>query len=78
MKNVRNFMDYAIQFAGVFDHCQFIKLSPKHQEFWKKLTGLYLKKGIKVEEVENVDEATPLPDDEWDELDKELQSILTS
>jgi len=70
-------MDHIMQKAEVSSSSEFNMLSDKHTIYWEMLLGLSSKRGINCEEVDDIDKATQLSNEEWLKLEIEYQNLPT-
>ncbi len=77
-RSVRDFKRHLLQQAGARDHFEFCKGSQKRMAFWTKLNelGAQNMESQPPEAVPDVDATVTLSDDEWSDLDRELQQLL--
>ena len=72
MMNVGKYRDHALHETGVTDGKAFCSLSLEHAEFWYELHGL---SAANPEKVEDIDAATEISPEKWDELDEKLDAL---
>jgi len=75
MRNVREFKEYVMKESGVQKHFEFCELSRDHLMFWEKLNRLWDKNKVPAESVNDVDDATVLTDEQWQELEEEFNAL---
>ena len=80
MCSVRDFMDFAIEAAGVTSHLEFTCSGQcsERVDFWKKLSHMWNPEEVPAESVLDIDAATMLTDDQWSDLEVELHQILAT
>lgn len=79
-RTVRDFKKHVLQQAGAEDHFEFYDDGrlQKRFNFWIKLNELGARNMKKQppETVPDIDATVTLSDEEWDDLDRELQQLL--
>jgi len=77
MRTVRDFKRFVLAELDAVDNSQFTHRSRAHLEFWNKLNRIGARniKTQRPEQVPDIDATVELTDDEWAQLETELNSL---